>query len=105
MTVTDSYSCIEIDSVFVDFQISISENSNGGYRIYPNPTNGIVTVELQSLDITRIEITDVIGKQIMNIENVSDVNRFDLSPFKAGVYFINLYSEKGKLSDKLILNQ
>jgi len=105
VTVTDSYSCIEIDSVFVDFQISISENSNGGYRIYPNPTNGIVTVELQSLDITRIEITDVIGKQIMNIENVSDVNRFDLSPFKAGVYFINLYSEKGKLSDKLILNQ
>ena len=106
VTVIDSYSCTLTDSVLVDFGISVAETETGsGYRIYPNPTNGLLKVELYSMNVNTIEVMDVVGKRVLVLEEVNVITEIDLSKFDGGVYFINLYSGDRKYTNKIILKQ
>ncbi|MDP1800393.1 MAG: SBBP repeat-containing protein [Bacteroidota bacterium] len=78
---------------------------NTGYEItiYPNPTSGILNLELESNlspDNLTIEIVSLLGQKI--IERHFE-KTLDLKTFKNGIYFLQLY-DKGKLiaTEKII---
>lgn len=91
---------IEIKNV----RVSVDEETlNNLLTIYPNPSQGMVTLKADGLAFqpTEISITDTYGNQIKNLywdapaDGVKE-HTFDLSALSAGVYFIELRQGKAK---------
>lgn len=75
---------------------AIKDNSfiNQSIKIYPNPTEGIIRIEIpadpENNEEIRIIVHDINGKIIMNIPNEALVNEINLSNQSAGIYFLEL---------------
>jgi len=80
-----------------------------GLRIYPNPTSGSFTIEMDNNIFGEISIDIVTeeGKQIRNIRSEKKTGYFkleiDLSGQSKGVYFINLKIDRYLATRKLVL--
>ncbi|MBN2681958.1 MAG: T9SS type A sorting domain-containing protein [Bacteroidales bacterium] len=106
VTITDNNNCETVDSIYVDFSDQIAGKSySNGYLIYPNPTSGVIKIELFNIEIEHIEIVNVLGENVGRIENVSEITEFDLKGLKAGVYFINLVAKENIYTSRIILRQ
>ena len=73
--------------------------------LYPNPSDGIVSLDLRSNynDVT-IQLNDILGRQVMN-RNYSEGKVFNLNiTEEPGVYFLSVYAEDRKVVFKLIIN-
>jgi hypothetical protein len=74
------------------------------FRIFPNPTNGII--QLESLDVFTenidCKIFDVSGRVIKRIENIDTDFIIDISTFKKGIYFIQVFNKTNKQTKRLI---
>ena len=66
--------------------------------IYPNPFSDILNVK--GVHTKRIEITDLYGK-IVRLE-IQDPQRIDLSSLKPGLYFISIFTDHNKWTEKII---
>ncbi|MBM4179689.1 MAG: T9SS type A sorting domain-containing protein, partial [Ignavibacteria bacterium] len=66
--------------------------------IYPNPTNGLVSVEIQNHTIENIKLYDFQGRLIKETSE----SQFDISNYSNGKYFIRAQTDKGFYSFKLI---
>ncbi|HNQ67726.1 MAG TPA: T9SS type A sorting domain-containing protein [Bacteroidales bacterium] len=74
--------------------------------IYPNPTNGLVNIELIDNDFTYqlINICSIDGKVVNTVDMHNKTSIIlDMTGFAKGVYFINFYSNKGAIVKKLII--
>jgi len=69
---------------------SINNYQESSYNIFPNPTNGNVTIEGQGLN--RVEIYDIQGRQLAEY-NVNEILQINVSNYENGIYFVRLYSE------------
>ncbi len=79
---------------------NIGSNSNL-VNIYPNPANGIIYIEAKN--IQTIEIIDVLGKVVKQLQKSGNKMQIDLSNIRKGIYFIKIKTEKGIVTEKLIL--
>lgn len=70
------------------------------FTVYPNPTKAILNIHLnQNLVINTIELYNSIGQLI----NRTESNAFiDVQNLPSGTYFISVYSDKGKGTQKFI---
>lgn len=90
---------------------NISEVGNSKTSIYPNPTNGSITLKIMNvnLDNVSINITDILGKNVHSSHNVisvgENINTIDLSHLENGVYFLNTKINNITHSKKIILNK
>lgn len=66
--------------------------------IYPNPTNGLVHIEIHNQTIQLIKIYDLQGQLLKETTE----SQFDLSKYSNGTYFIRTQTEKGLYTYKLI---
>lgn len=75
---------------------AIKDNTfiNQSIKIYPNPTEGIIRIEIpadpENNEEIRIIVHDINGKIIMNIPNDALVSEINLSNQSAGIYFLEL---------------
>ena len=71
---------------------------------YPNPTQDHVTLTAPpDLLIDRLELLDTQGRTHNSFyENSSEV-RLDLSGYPSGLYFVSIYTEKGRVVKKVVL--
>ena len=85
-------------------QKKIVENQ---FSIYPNPNKGSFTIEFKELaNSFSVEVYDVTGKTIYenNYEQSSNlIQVVDLDNPTSGIYFINIKSDKGIVTKKLII--
>ncbi len=84
----------------IDNSISIQ---NSEIQIFPNPTNGIFTIN--NIPGTKnIDIIDISGRIIEQIHVTSSQNTVlvDLSDFNNGIYFVKINSENKILTTKVI---
>ncbi|MBL4586690.1 MAG: T9SS type A sorting domain-containing protein, partial [Flavobacteriales bacterium] len=109
--VTDNNGCSGT-SFNIEHTISGITDLNLLYDIslYPNPTNGIFTLEIdfgKNVDAT-LTLSDVAGRKIIMpelIENVSSVKRtFDLENLAKGIYYLQLITEDGTAVKTIIRN-
>ena len=77
-------------------------------RILPNPNQGQFIAEIEfgsRMDVT-LEMTDMLGKQVMIpelIRSVSSIRRsFDIDHLGEGIYFLHLTTHEGKMSLRVI---
>ncbi|MBQ6084837.1 MAG: T9SS type A sorting domain-containing protein [Bacteroidales bacterium] len=70
----------------------IEENGfESNVSIYPNPTNEVIKIlNDNNLSISGIEIIDMMGRTLMNVENCDEIN---VSELPEGQYFVKIYGE------------
>ena len=69
---------------------SIHNYQESLYSIFPNPTNGNVTIEGAGLN--RVEIYDIQGRQLAEYK-VCEILQINVNKYENGIYFVRLYSE------------
>lgn len=84
--------------------ISVKDNNLiGSINIYPNPSNNILTYELNSSYlISNLEIKDINGEVKLLISNIQNYGSIDISRLVAGTYFITINTTSGQLVSKFI---
>ena len=77
--------------VFNVASTGIDELTNG-FRIYPNPSNGIITLELKNAtnNTYEVEVYDVIGKLMYKSKITESITNINLTHINAGLYYISV---------------
>lgn len=84
------------------------EEQSSSVDLYPNPSQGVFNVLLTGYENQNIYITviDHVGKKIFerNIigEPTTQKETFDLTDYAKGIYYVNIISDKEKVSQKVI---
>jgi hypothetical protein len=76
---------------------------NTDYLIYPNPTDGIITIESSTPNCS-ITLFSVDGKPIVKNALVEGANSFDLTDLTSGIYILKLTDNHGIQIMKIIKN-
>lgn len=74
------------------------------FSIYPNPSNGLVTVETKEFERSyAMKVYDISGKLLLEANISAEVSLFDFSGFTKGIYIIELSKDNQSFHQKLIL--
>jgi hypothetical protein len=106
----DSNGCVSREdiNVYVDTcATSINDELITNISVYPNPSSGIFTLELNNIieKNTILTIVNSVGKVIYSEkleigERTKDIN---LSEYSKGIYFLEIETENRILNKKLVL--
>ena len=101
-TYTDGNNCegSATNTITVDGCAGIDETNAIGLTIYPNPTNGIVTIQFEGNTAT-ISIVDLAGKTV-NSAIIQSNETIDMSNLNAGTYFVNV-DVNGSISTERVI--
>ena len=110
--VADQNGCTDTSNIINVVATSIEDNlTDQTVKIFPNPTNGLVTVELttDALDCV-IRINNALGAKIYEekiSQSGSTVRTYNLKKYPNGIYFVNIHLQKQNkdLRYKIILNK
>ncbi len=100
--IVDENEIVNINMIITNLPEDIKNNIS----ISPNPSNGIIKIEnLNSISdqIKYISITDILGQETLLSTNTNQ-DTFDISKFEQGMYFINIHTQNGIITKKIILN-
>ena len=67
---------------------SVAETENQSVKVYPNPTQGRVTIEAE--DSRHISIYTLLGEKVFESAATGDVFNYDFSGFEKGLYLIRI---------------
>ena len=80
--------------------LSIAENIKDLVRIYPNPVNDNLFIDMPArISMNEVLINDILGKSFPT--EVSN-GQIDTSKLESGVYFLTITTNQGKLTKKFI---
>lgn len=94
----------ECDEVYLNYHYDVEEQTAEGFKVYPNPTEGLLHVEachgasLQGQ--TDYRITNTLGQTLMSGSLSAENHQIDLSNLPKGLYFITI----GNFNQKIIVN-
>ncbi len=78
------------------------------FNLYPNPTNGIVTVEMSSIPNERLtlKVYNIVGELLFEAAlNNEKRQSFHLNNFANGLYYVNIMGNKFHKIEKLIIQK
>lgn len=90
--------------VFIEAYNSTSVNDNvfdNNIDIFPNPTNGIFTVE--GTNIQLVEIINIKGQTIKQLSIDNEHLLINLSDRSKGIYFVKIVNDRGIIRKKIVL--
>jgi len=73
-------------------------------EIYPNPTSGLITIDLHNNKVDKLEIFDVVGKLQYSKVKVNNITKLNLDKLNKGIYFIKLINKDNSSVYKIIVN-
>lgn len=90
-------------NLLIDFTSRVAELPKSEFSIYPNPiNNGICSIKgLENYPDAEVRLLDIVGRE-MKTDFVNDT--FNVNHLPSGVYFININTAKGRLTEKIIIN-
>ena len=104
--IIDSNGC-EGDMSAMQFynSIGIVDNLASQVNLYPNPSNGLVTLELGAIDVLSIKIYDAKGRLLNELNSCPGNCRIDLGAFEDGMYQLVLMTTQGQTVTKAVVLQ
>ncbi|PCH92534.1 MAG: hypothetical protein COB85_08045, partial [Bacteroidetes bacterium] len=111
VTVTDANGCTVTASDSVSTLIGIYElNKVAGIKVYPNPADNFISIEVSLSDISagEIQLYNVHGEMIYRQSVGYGQNStyvIDLSEYSNGIYFIKLETQHISIVKKVIINK
>ncbi|MDD7885739.1 T9SS type A sorting domain-containing protein [Flavivirga sp. 57AJ16] len=94
-------------TIVSSISLSTEENiiNNDKFMIFPNPVEDIVTIKFP-LNETKAKVTiyNLLGQQILNEEIANSNNELNIGNIESGMYLLNIETEKGIISKRIIKN-
>jgi hypothetical protein len=82
----------------------INSNSIESVMVYPNPTSGIIRVNLPDMSgHASLEIFDVLGNMVYEKSVNNTENIIDLSAVANGIYYLKIFTDSFVKTEKLVL--
>jgi len=112
LLVTDAYNCISDTAYFViDDVNAVEEESNiiNELTIFPNPTDGLITISFESLqaDDFNISILNVLGVVIFEEKLIKFSGLYqkqiNLEDYSNSVYLVKIKTDSSEINKKIIL--
>jgi putative lipoic acid-binding regulatory protein len=98
------------DGQYVDFEVHIVmyiiEGVNESHKVvqvYPNPTNGMITIDLVEKQGFEYTIYDLVGQSVLSGQSHDDSAQIDLSSCHQGIYFVVISWDGNRLIQKVIV--
>lgn len=79
--------------------------AEGDVSVYPNPTNGVVVINVADASKFNYTIIDVVGNVIANNNVNSNRTTIDLTNNALGVYFVTINTDNGSITKKVMLTK
>ena len=94
--------CLDTSACYTIYTVGFNQiGSNEELIISPNPATNQFTIENSQLKINSIHIYNVLGSVVL--ERIANSQKaIDISTWKAGVYFVEVETEKGIVRKKLV---
>lgn len=68
VTATSAAGCSDTDSVFVDFCVGIGLSTDEAFNVYPNPTNGQISIDLgDEFRNVQVVVSDLSGRAVQSL--------------------------------------
>lgn len=100
-TYTDGNNCSSMDStlIYVDACLGVNTLMHNDINLYPNPTNGVLQLELKTIDIPNLKLTihNTIGQTITTQNITNYQTQIDLSNLSSGLYFIEVIGNETRV--------
>ncbi|MCF8217732.1 MAG: T9SS type A sorting domain-containing protein [Bacteroidales bacterium] len=82
--------------------VGVSNQTQQNFSLYPNPTTGLVKISAER-QIKSLYVTDITGKILNKFDGLNTRKKtVDLSGLETGVYILQIHTEKGVSSAKVI---
>ncbi len=78
------------------------EQSGNGIQIWPIPTKRFLNVKTESVKISEISITDLVGKETLSAKYDSNEIQLDLENFSQGLYLIKISTVTGEIVRRIM---
>ena len=79
--------------------------SNTILKLYPNPTYGLLNVDVEAFSSSsQIQITNIMGKIILSQKIESPKTTINTSTYSKGIYFLTVFDNKKKETQKFIVD-
>jgi hypothetical protein len=72
------------------------------FLVYPNPTKDVLKVQLSKTLTSRMLITDILGRVILETNGTERETKIDVSNLPSGVYVLEVQTEAGSKSLKFV---
>ncbi len=84
--------------------VSKNDISNNTIKIYPNPTRGLLNIDVKDFSTTaQLTITNLLGKILYSKKIQTTTTTIDTSTFTKGIYFVTLEDGTKKSTKKVIV--
>ena len=82
-----------------------NEVANNKIVVYPNPSNGIFSIQGEGIDRAKIDIISIDGRVLHSIEKmIQNDNILNVSGLNSGMYLLRIKYDSTVLSQKIIIN-
>ncbi len=101
-TSNEGHQIDRFELVFTEVVLGTSDTLQYIY-IYPNPIQNILNIISPQEDIINIEVYDVRGRKVNNIDfNTNNNYQVDLTNLNSALYFVKIYTESGSITKKIV---
>jgi thiol-disulfide isomerase/thioredoxin len=80
----------------------VAENIGNDAHIYPNPSNGFITLDVEGMNV--LTVYNTTGQMVYN-QSINDKTTVDLSKLEKGTYLMVLTTKEGKNTKQVIVLQ
>ncbi len=90
---TDGSGCVDTTACITLSDVSIDEDLDQIILVYPNPSTGIVYLDLNAInESVQVEVLDIKGSIIYSNKKATNVELIDFSSNENGIYLIHIYT-------------
>ena len=91
-----------MDRANFDASLDVTVNALEGVAVFPNPSQGEITITNNNGDANAIEITNLAGQVVYTV-SVSAATTVDLGSFGSGVYLVKVSNGIGSLVERVVI--
>ncbi|SHE65498.1 Por secretion system C-terminal sorting domain-containing protein [Mariniphaga anaerophila] len=104
VVVSNKSGCADTSECFIVTTVGINENKIAEtlVHLFPNPTKGLVTLELTEISESDVSVFNMRGKLVLSLPRVQSGYEIDLSSFEPGVYFVKGTHKRGTWTKQIV---
>lgn len=85
-----------------DNTLSVQNLTLDGMSVYPNPSEGVITIGNENNDNSVVEVMNLEGKVVLT-EEISTTSTIDLSANGTGVYLVKVSNDNGSMVERVVI--
>ncbi len=93
---TEETACVDL--LFAD----LNELASDLISVYPNPTNGIFSVDLSNVEATNIRVFNALGQEVYTAKCAGNAVTVDLKDNALGVYTVKVETNNGTVTQRIV---